>query len=306
MKKFKEKSISADRYKLSHKLEIYSFILPLVIVMTLFLAYPILKTLLMSFQDWDLNHNNLDRDFVDWKNYISVIKDKYFNNTVMVTLKYMLITVLGRYLLGLIVALILQQNFRGTKIFKSLIIITWAVPEVIAAFIWVLMYNRDIGIINEMLKNLGFITKGLEFLQNKELALPAAMLVNIWKGYPFVAIMLHAGMQSIPTELYEAARLDGASTLQEIKNITFPLLTPVSSIVFLLLITWTMRDFGICYVLAEGGPVHATELFTIFIYTKAFRYNDMGAAAAAGVMMLLVCTIFTTIYLQMIERRDRT
>lgn len=283
---------------LKKNLEMYSFIMPLVAVMLVFLGYPILQTINISFHDWNLSQNNPARDFLGVKNYADVIRDEYFLNTIVVTIKYIIVTVLGRFLLGLVTALLMQRRFKGIRLFRVCVVIPWAVPEVIAAFIWVLMYNRDVGIFNGILRSLGIISKNIPFLQSVTHALPAAMLVNIWKGFPFVAIMLYAGLQSIPTELYEAARVDGSNYWQEVRKITMPMLKPVSSIVFLLLITWTMRDFGIAYILAEGGPVHATEIATIFIYTKAFKYYNIGQAAAASCMMLAVCGIFTVFYLR--------
>jgi multiple sugar transport system permease protein len=158
------------------------------------------------------------------------------------------------------------------------------------------MYDKDYGIINYLLNNVGILTRNVAYLQDTQVALPAAMVVNIWKGFPFVAVMLLAGMQSVSNDLYEAAEMDGANTIHKIRHITIPSIKPVSMIVLLLLIVWTIKDYAIAYVLAKGGPSRATELLTIFVQQNAFKYFDFGKASASGMLMLIVSLIFTYIY----------
>jgi multiple sugar transport system permease protein len=130
------------------------------------------------------------------------------------------------------------------------------------------------------------------------------MLVNIWKGTPWAAIMLLAGLQSIPNELYEVAVIDGANTWKKFWNVTVPLLKPISLAVFLLLVIWTIKDFAIVFVLTKGGPALATEVLTIFIYHKAFSGLRMGVASAAGVLLLICSMLFTVFYLKAMEKEE--
>lgn len=212
---------------------------PLVLIITLFLAYPILKSVVMSFQDWYLIRGNPDNPFIGLENFRSIFTSSHFINSVIITASYIIFTVIARFIIGLGVALLLNNKFKGVGLSRSLIIIPWAIPQVVAVLAWILMFDKDFGIVNYFLMNLNLINSSLGFLENPDIALQSAMLVNVWKGFPFVAIMLLTGLKSIPLELYEAAIVDGANRWQKFKNITLPMLKPVSVITFLLLITQT-------------------------------------------------------------------
>lgn len=290
---------------LKKKAEPYIFLAPLVIIILVFLLVPIVKAAIMSFQYYYVaNASSAGNYFVGLKNYQAVLSDEYFFNSVKVTLIYIVVTVLGRYVLGFLTALLLNMKFPGRGLARALLIIPWAVPEVVACLVWILMYDRDYGIINFLLGNAGILSENIAYLQDVSVALPAAMVVNIWKGFPFVAIMLLAGMQSISTDLYEAADIDGASGLQKIRYITIPSLKSVSTIVFLLLIIWTIKDYAIAYVLTRGGPSRATELLTIYVQQAGFKYFDFGKAAAAGMLMLLVSLAFTFVYFKAVNKGE--
>ena len=212
-------------------------------------------------------------------------------------------TVAARYVLGLIAALLLNEDFKGRGLFRVLIIIPWAIPVVVACLVWILMFDYQYGIINHILETIGFLSSPIAYLGDVRAALPAAMVVNIWKGFPWVAIMLLAGLQTIPVGLYEAAVLDGASAWKKFRHVTLPMLRPVSAVVFLLLVVWTVKDFAILYVLTGGGPANSTELLTVYVYKSAFKFFRMGEAAAGGVVLLLISLFFTIIYLK-VSRGD--
>lgn len=283
----------------------YLFVLPLIVVMVAFLVYPIIQAALMSFQYWYMPKPKPEGHYlVGLTNYANVLKDSNFNASLIKTTVYIVVTVAGRFMIGLGFALLLNRKFPGRALARALVIIPWAVPEVVACLTWILMYDRDYGIINFLLMQFKMISEPVGFLSDPKVALMSAMAVNIWKGFPFVAIMLLAGLQSIPGELYEATQMDGANTLQQFRHITLPMLKPVSIVVFLLLIIWTIKDFGIAYLLARGGPSKATEILTIYVYQTAFKYFDFGKAAAAGMFMLLFSIVFTYIYLNVLNREE--
>jgi len=279
----------------------YLLIAPMLIVLSFVMIFPILRNVWMSFFDWYLARPN-QHPFIGLENYIKLFADKVFIKSLKVTGIYILVTVPARFIFGLGIALLLNQKIRFRGFFRSLIIIPWAVPEVIACLIFIQMFDYQYGVINYWLTNLGVVSESLKWLSTPDLALLAAIIVNVWKGTAWVAIMLLAGLQSIPNDLYEAAEIDGASVIQKFKDVTLPLLKPVSLSVFLLLVLWTVKDFGIIYVLNKGGPVHATEVVSIFIYNKAFTDLRMGIAAAGGVILLLFSMLFTVIYLRILER----
>lgn len=284
----------------------YLFILPLVIILAVFLAYPILKAAVMSVQYWKMMKPSPDGHyFVGAENYVSVFQDSFFWNSVKVTLLYMVVTVAARFILGFVTALALNTKFKGCGLARALVIIPWAVPEVVACLVWILMYDKDYGVINSVLNGMGVLSGNLGWLLDKNLALPAAMAVNIWKGFPFVAIMLLAGLQGIDQEMYEAATVDGASRFQQLRDITWPSLKPVSMVVFLLLIIWTLKDYAIAYLLAKGGPARATEILTIFVQQTAFKYFDFGKASAVGMIMLVASCIFTVLYFRALSKGEK-
>ncbi|MDN5315407.1 MAG: multiple sugar transport system permease protein [Clostridiales bacterium] len=275
------------------------FVMPLVLIMGVFLLFPILKAGLMSFQYWYIPKPKPEGNyFVGFENYLLVLKDPYFLSSLVKTGIYIIVTVVGRYLLGMGSAILLNQKFPGRSIARGLLIIPWAIPEVVACLIWILMYDRDYGLINYILQQFRLLSEPAGFLSDPNIALPSAMAVNIWKGFPFVGIMLLAGLQSIPGELYEATKVDGANSFEQFRHITLPLLKPVSGVVFLLLIIWTIKDFGIAYLLAKGGPSRATEILTIYVYQSAFKFFDFGKAAASGIIMLIFSMVFTYFYLK--------
>ena len=291
--------------KWKRTLEPYIFLAPLLLIILVFLIVPIAKAAVMSFQYYYIAKPSPDGNyFVGLKNYQAVLTDDYFYNSVTVTLIYIVVTVLGRYVIGFITALLLNTRFLGRGLARALIIIPWAVPEVVACLVWILMYDRDYGIINFLLNNAGILSQNIAYLQDVSIALPAATVVNIWKGFPFVAVMLLAGMQSVSSDMYEAADIDGATWLQKVRYITIPSIKSVSTIVFLLLIIWTIKDYAIAYVLTKGGPSRATELLTIYVQQMGFKYFDFGKAAASGMLMLLVSLVFTYFYFKVVNRGE--
>ena len=173
------------------KMEPYAFLVPLVLILFLFLVIPLVKAAIMSFQYYYVTKPSPNGHyFVGLENYGKVLQDEYFFNSVKVTLIYIVVTVAGRYIIGFITALLLNTKFLGRGLARALIIIPWAVPEVVACLVWILMYDKDYGIINFLLNNAGILSHNIAYLQDVSVALPAAMVVNIWKGFPYVAFLL--------------------------------------------------------------------------------------------------------------------
>lgn len=283
------------------------FLAPLVIIIFAILIYPILKAAMMSFQHYYLLRPHPDgHPFVGLKNYRDLVNSPDFISSVQITLIYIVGTVLARYVLGLGAALLLNRQFPGRAIVRVIIILPWAIPVVVACLVWILMFDNQFGIINYLLERFAFISNPIVFLGDVKWALPSAMLVNIWKGFPWAVIMLLAGLQGIPETMYEAALVDGANSWQRFRYITLPLLRPVSAIVFLLLVVWTVKDFAILYVLTGGGPSDATQLLTVFVYKLAFKFFRMGQAAAGGMILLLFSLLFTVIYLKVSKGEEAT
>jgi len=278
---------------------------PMAIVVIAVIIAPILRNAWMSFFDWYLARP-ASHPFIGLQNYIEVFSAPTFRKSAEVTAIYIGVTVPARFVLGMGIAFLLNCPFRLRGLARTLVIIPWAVPEVIACLIWIQMFDYQYGVVNRWLINLGVIREPLSWLASTSLALPAAIVVNVWKGTPWPAIMLLAGLQSIPHELYEAAMIDGANAWHRFWRVTLPMLKPVSLVVFLLLMIWTVKDFGIVYVLNKGGPAHATEVLTIYVYQQAFEGLRMGEAAAGGMVLLVASMLFTIFYLRVLGGEEES
>ncbi len=280
------------------KLFPYLLTAPAFLLIGVLILWPVIQTIWISVHDYYLVRPN-SHPFIGLENFAAVADTRNFTQSVTVTILYILVTVPIRFILGLGTAVVLNKDFFLRGLVRAIVIIPWAMPVVVVCLLWVQMLDNEYGIIPYTIRTLGIIgDQPIQFLNSDALALPSAMLVNIWKGTPFVAIMLLAGLQSIPAEMYEVAKIDGASAWQSFWNVTLPLLRPVYTVVLLLLVIWTVKDFAIIYVLTGGGPAHATEALTIFVYNQAFKGMRMGEAAAAGMLLLATSMVFTLLYLK--------
>ena len=259
--------------KWKRKMEPYAFLVPLVLILFLFLVIPLVKAAIMSFQYYYVTKPSPNGHyFVGLENYGKVLKDEYFFNSVKVTLIYIVVTVAGRYIIGFITALLLNTKFLGRGLARALIIIPWAVPEVVACLVWILMYDKDYGIINFLLNNAGILSHNIAYLQDVSVCSSGGNgCQHMERFFHMLRSCCWRGMQSVSTDLYEAADIDGATTFQKIRYITVPAIRSVSTTVFLLLIIWTIKDYAIAYVLTKGGPSRATELLTIYIQQTGFK-----------------------------------
>ena len=232
----------------------YLFILPAFLMLLLVLGLPAAMAILNSFFPLWSEIRTLTLE-----NYIKLAGDKLFWNSLKITISFVGSTVFLHLLLGLGVALALNAEIRGRRFLRLIAILPWTVPDVISGLMWRFMYNPTSGIINSVLLQSGLTTNYIEWLAHPSLALPSIILADLWRGYPFVMLILLAGLQSIPRELYEAARVDGASVFQEFRNITIPLLKPMMIIAVALDTIWQFRRFGLVYNMTLGGPGHVTH-----------------------------------------------
>jgi multiple sugar transport system permease protein len=215
-----------------------------------------------------------------------------------VTVVYTIGVVVGSYIVGLLCALLLNQAFRLRALARTLIIIPWAVPQVVTVLIWNWMLDANYGVINYLLQTLHLIDSNLQWRAMPDLAMISIVGVTIWSTYPVSLVMLLAGLQSIPRDLYEAAAVDGSNAWQRFWHITWPGLAPVNAVLILLLslLAFT-RVVTIIYVMTAGGPAGATETLPIQTYLQAFKFFRMGYASAIGTVVLAIAVIFSLIYL---------
>lgn len=274
------------------------FILPVVVVLAIFIVYPLISTVVMSVTD-DGGH------FVGTDNYASIMQSGRTIRATINTIYYVGFSVLFQLLLGTVAGIILNEKFRGQAVVRALTLIPWVIPGIVAAMGWAWMLNTDFGVINAALKSLGAISDSISWLTNPTTVLPALVAVNVWKMFPFVAIMVLAGLQSIPTSLYEAARVDGAGFWHEVRYITLPQLRPVLASVTLLLLISGVNSITIIYSMTAGGPADRSLITSIQIYDEAFQYFNFGEASALSILFFAVTTLFIALYIRNSTRREK-
>jgi len=280
----------------------YVLIAPALLLSALVLIYPLLLAIRISLFRKLLG---FPERFVGLANFVTIFSDPQFINSLIVTLWWTVGSVSGQVLLGFALALLLNRSFPGRTLYRTLFMLPWVVPNFIAALTWVWMFNDRFGIIPALLHMTGLFSERVLFLANPGLALPAVIAVNIWKNYAFVMIVMLAALQAIPQELYEAAKVDGASPWQEFLAITLPLVKPMLFIVILLRLIWTFNTFELVFIMTEGGPGHATEILTITAFLQAFRGGVMGYGAAIGVILFVLTVAFALTYIRLHGRTLR-
>ena len=250
----------------------YFFIAPASLMLLIVLIFPTTITLLYSVTP---ERTRIFEHFA-LSNYIRVLHDKWFWSTFWNTILFVVSSVSFHLLLGLGVALLLNARLRGSLLFRILMLLPWTVSDVVAGIIWRWMYNPVYGCLNDLISKLNLIEKPIVWLSNPILAFPSVILSNVWRGYPFVMIILLAGLQSIPRELYEAASIDGASILQRFRYITIPGLKKMFIVALALDTVWEFRRFGLVKAMTEGGPGHATEVLSLLVYKQYFSSSALN------------------------------
>lgn len=291
---------SKSEFPLAQRLEPYLFLSPIVVLVGFLVAYPLYVAATTSLYESQFLGGKVH--FVGLANYHSLFSSSEFWRSAKLTLVFALGIVAGCYIFGLITALLLTNSFRGRGVARALIILPFAVPEVVLALLWRWIYNPQYGVANFFLRKLGIIDASIQWLTDPRFALIAVLIVAIWKLYPVATLILLAGLQAIPEELYEAADVDGAGYLSKLRHITLPGLRYVSEVLILLLSIWGLRSFGIIWLLTEGGPFGATNTLVINTYRYAFRYFDGGSATSLGLVIVSVCLIFSICYYLIVMR----
>jgi multiple sugar transport system permease protein len=273
--------------------------LPTIIILGLFIAYPFLKGVLLAVTDAKVG---VPGDFVGLKNFEKIFNDSIFRTAVWNTFWYTGVTTVFKLGLGLWLALLVNRHFRGKALVRAFILLPFIIPTVLSTFAWKWMFDPTFSVINWLLFQLGIIKQRINWLGDPDLALISVMVVNIWRGVPFYAITLLAGLQTINPELHEAAAIDGARPYQRFWYITWPLLLPVTMVVVLFSVIQTFSDFQLVYVLTGGGPANATHLFATYAYQIGVGTGLLSEGAAISLAMFPVLFLVVVIQLLYIRR----
>jgi multiple sugar transport system permease protein len=274
----------------------YLLIAPVVLIVLGFLAYPFGLALWLSLSDKVIGG---DPRFIGFTNYERLWQNNIFQTAVKNTLIFTACSIALKLPIGFCLALLLNERVRFRKAIRSAVLLPWIVPAVLSCMAWLWMFNPNFSVLNYIIVNLG-LGKGIRWVTDPNIALYSVVLVNAWRGIPFYAITLLAGMQAIPTELYEATAIDGANRWQRFWNVTLPLVMPILLITLLLSTIGTFSDFGVVYSLTGGGPMNSTQVLATFSYSTALGAGRMGEGAAVSLTMfpfLLIMLIWEVRYL---------
>jgi len=267
------------------------FALPALIVLMMLIAYPVTYTGILSV-------TNQQEEFVGLQNFRDVLRPRVTTQALWNTLWWVFGSIFFQVIFGVAAAILLNQNFRGRAVVRSIALIPWVVPGIVAATTWAWMFHTEFGIINYMLTGAGVLEEPIGWLITGNTVLPAMIAINVWKLFPFVAIMVLAGLQSIPQELFEAAKVDGASYWEEIRHIMLPQIRPVVTAVTLLLVIWALNAMTIIYAITRGGPANKTLITPIQIFRLAFESSAFNQSAALAVMFFGIVMLIVFVYIK--------
>ncbi len=279
---------------LTDKLLPYLLLLPASVILFFVLLFPILSTLLLSFGV------NFDSYNFTFSNYFRLFFDVEFWISLKNTIAFVAISIIGDLLLGLAAALLLNQAIRGKAFFRVLIILPWMIPSVVTGATWRWMYNATSGIINSVLLYMGLIDQPVLWLSNQATAMFSIILANIWRGFPYVMLIMLAGLQTIPHEIYEAGAIDGANCWQRFFHLTLPNLKKQIVVVLALTTVWEFRQIDLVMTMTGGGPGNLTEVLVTNVYKQYFQFFQFDYASAIAIIMSVFMLIVSIPYIKSI------
>lgn len=277
----------------------YLLLAPSITVLLALSIYPLIYAIRVSFQV-----GSGTRAAWSFQNFTRLASDHFFLEALIHTILFAALALTFEFLLGLGLALLMNEKIRGRGFFRATFLVPMMLPPVVVGVVWRLMLNPNFGAINGTLKGFGIDTTALTWTASPRLAFMSVVAVDVWQWTPFVFLVLLAGLQAIPQEPYEAAEIDGASRMQTFLHVTLPLLKPAILIALLLRTMDLLRIFDQIFILTEGGPGFATETVSLYIYRTAFRFGDYGYAAAMSFVLLILTNIVSLLYIRMLGRQE--
>ncbi|MFE5714534.1 carbohydrate ABC transporter permease, partial [Streptomyces sp. NPDC056501] len=306
------KSRSAAKRSLSTHWYAWAMVAPVIIVIAVIIGYPLIRGIYLSLTN--ANERNVARsigvneipatyEFVGLDNYADAITGSQFLSTLGWTLVWTVACVSLTFALGLALANILNRKIAGRSAYRLMLILPWAVPGFVSVFAWRFLYNQDNGLLNKILAGGGI--DAVPWLNDPTWAKFSVILVNVWLGIPFMMVALLGGLQSIPSEMYEAAEMDGANAWQRFRHITMPGLRSVSTTVILLSTIWTFNMFPVIFLLTRGGPGEATQILVTQAYKFSFEVSprDFAQSSTWGVLILVLLMLFAAVYRRVLRKQ---
>jgi multiple sugar transport system permease protein len=279
-----------------HGLFIFLCLLPAIILVCIFTYYPLLKGVIMAFQNYSA-YDLMNIKFIGLENFTTIMADIGFKESLVNSFYWVFFSLIPQFFIGFIVALMLRRKFRGRGVYQALIFFPWAMSGFLIGLIWRWMLNGQGGVINDLLMKFGIIDHAIPFLADPTWAMVSVIVANVWYGITFFAIMILAALQSIPEDLFEAAKIDGAGYFQQLFNITIPYIMPTLIVTTLLRVIWILNFPDLIYSLTNGGPAGSTHILSTFMLEKIMYGQNYGQAAAVGVIIIFILIFFSIFYL---------
>lgn len=280
-------------------------LLPALVSLLIFTYYPMFKGITMAFQEYNLfNLNNVK--WVGLDNFVTLFTPaplNGFHKTLGNTLKWVVVSLLFQFLVGFVLAMLLHKPFKGIGLYKGIAFIPWAISGFVIGIMWRWMFNGTSGVINDILMRLNIIEEQIAFLADKSTALNAVIFTNVWYGIPFFTMTIGAALQGVPLDLYEAAKVDGASPIRQFFAITLPFIKPVITLTVLLRVIWIFNFPELIYAMTNGGPGGSTHIITSYMMDVLGTLN-YGMASAIGVVVMIMLSIYTIFYLSLTKFED--
>ncbi|WP_035485579.1 carbohydrate ABC transporter permease [Geminicoccus roseus] len=292
---------TASRLTRSRTRSAWAFLAPMLVVLALVAAWPLARTIWFSFTDANLSDMSAAQ-FVGLANFEYLLTDPDWWRSVWNTLFFTLVSVSLETALGLAIALALNMHMPGRGLLRTAVLIPWAIPTIVSAQMWAWMLNDVFGVINEMLILIGVIDQGIAWTANPDTAIWAVIMVDVWKTTPFMALLLLAGLQMLPSECYEAAKIDGIHPVEVFWKVTLPLLMPALLVAVIFRLLDALRIFDAIYVLT--GNNQATMSMSIYARQQLVDFQDVGFGSAASTLLFLTIAVFTTVYLTLARIGD--
>lgn len=265
-------------------------------------VYPLITALITAFYKQSLVEPG--REFIGLQNIIDVLTGD-FARLLGQTMVFTLGTTLFPFIVGFALALALNTKIRGAKVLRGLMLIPWLIPGVVVSFLWMWIFNGNYGVLNALLEGIGIIDEPQAWLAHPGTAMAAVIVAKTWQSFPWMMVMLLAGLQTVPPELHEAAEIDGAGTVRRFFSITVPQMGGIIGLVLLLEFIWNFQHFDIIYVLTGGGPAGSTQTFATAVYETAFDGFDLGHAGALGLLWMILLMGLVVVYVRFSEKGEK-
>jgi multiple sugar transport system permease protein len=277
---------------------------PLAFVIGLVVGYPFLQTIALSFTDAKLLSGFSKSHWIGLENYAYALTDPAFLLAMGRTLYFTISSVGLEALFGVLVALLLNQEFPGRAFCRALLVLPWAIPTIVNALMWRLIYQPDFGGLNAALVQNGLMDHYRSWLGEESSAMNSVILADVWKNYPVVALIVLAALQNAPKELYEAAKLEGANGWNCFKAVTWPVIVAPLMIALVLRAIEALKVFDIIYVMTHGGPADSTRTLSFFVYQESFSFNRVGSGASYALLVVLMAMVFIMAYVRLIKSAE--